>query len=451
VIALDQMDNGNLTQDQVTPLLNTDDPGLQKTALAIISTRPGWAKETIGLLGRWLQEKEVPADRQDSLRGALLAFCKDPAIQQLVTQTLQQEQTPAGTRLLLLETMARAPLNQLPAAWVEQLGKGLQHADERVVRQAVATIRAGRAGQFDDVLVGLAQDNTRPAELRVAALTAAAPRLTKLDQALFSYLLGRLDKELGPLARLDAASCLGQARLNEGQLESLTQAIAAASPLEMPHLVGPFERCKNAGVGLKLLAALDKSPGLTSLAPDELRRILQGYPAEVREAAAPLLKKLEVDGEKIKARVAELEPGLTGGDAKRGREVFYGKKAACFTCHTVKGDGGQVGPDLSTIGAIRSERDLLVALAFPSAGFTRGFEPYVVGTRDGKVFPAGILRRETADAVYLVTGDRAEVRVPRTEIDVFEPGKVSIMPQGLDVQLGKQELADLMAFLRSLR
>jgi putative heme-binding domain-containing protein len=87
---------------------------------------------------------------------------------------------------------------------------------------------------------------------------------------------------------------------------------------------------------------------------------------------------------------------------------------------------------------------------FPSAGFARGYEPYVVATRGGKVH-AGILRRETVDAVYLVTADRAEVRIPRADIDSIEPGKVSIMPQGLDAQLSRQELADLIAFLRSLR
>jgi hypothetical protein len=51
----------------------------------------------------------------------------------------------------------------------------------------------------------------------------------------------------------------------------------------------------------------------------------------------------------------------------------------------------------------------------------------------------------------VVTNDRAEIRIPRSEIEVLEPGKVSIMPKGLDTQLGLQEFADLLAFLQSLR
>jgi putative heme-binding domain-containing protein len=95
-----------------------------------------------------------------------------------------------------------------------------------------------------------------------------------------------------------------------------------------------------------------------------------------------------------------------------------------------KGQGGQVGPDLSQIGALRKKSDLLEAVVFPSANFARGYEPYLVTTRAGKVYPTGILRRQTADAIYLMSGDRSEVRINRGEIESMELSKVSIMPQG---------------------
>ena len=85
-----------------------------------------------------------------------------------------------------------------------------------------------------------------------------------------------------------------------------------------------------------------------------------------------------------------------------------------------------------------------------SASFVRGYEPYVVATKEGRVH-TGILKRETAEAIYLVTAERAEVRVPKSAVDAFEPGRVSIMPQGLDAQLSRNELADLIAFLRELK
>ncbi|MBV9126103.1 MAG: c-type cytochrome, partial [Planctomycetes bacterium] len=176
----------------------------------------------------------------------------------------------------------------------------------------------------------------------------------------------------------------------------------------------------------------------------------QGYPASVQEAAGPLLKSLDVDTARQKARLTELEPVLSGGDAPRGREVFFGKKAACAACHTVQGEGGRVGPDLSRIGSVRTPHDLLEAVVFPSASFARGYEPYTITTKNGR-FYTGIIARENAEAIDLVTGDRAEVWLPRSAIDTIDRGQVSIMPQGFDALLSRQELADVLAFLQSRR
>jgi putative heme-binding domain-containing protein len=95
-------------------------------------------------------------------------------------------------------------------------------------------------------------------------------------------------------------------------------------------------------------------------------------------------------------------------------------------------------------------RDLLESIVFPSASFARGFEPYVVETKAGKSY-SGILAREHIDAIYLLTTERIEIRIGRDEIETFAPGRVSIMPQGLDAQLSRRELQDLLAYLQSLR
>jgi putative heme-binding domain-containing protein len=450
LIALDQMDGGSLTREEVTPLLNTSDPALQQAALAVITRRRGWAKETIGLLGDWLRQDKRCAAREESLRGALLAFANDPAVQDLVARALHDESTPTTSRLLLLETTTQVPLAKLPSAWVKEVGAALAGRDDRVVRQALAVVRTARIADFDDRLVALAREKGRAADVRIAAVAAVAPRLPRLEPALYDFLLGRLDREVPPLERLAAAQALGSAHLEDDQLTNLTRVIATAGGLELPYLLAPFEHNQTAAVGDELVRALAQTPALTNLTPAALRRTLQGYPAGVRQAAGPLLRRLAPDAEQQKARLAELEPLLTGGDRAGGREVFYGKKATCALCHAVRGEGGHIGPDLSTIGAIRSGRDLLESIVFPSASFARGYEPYVVTTREGTVH-TGTLARETADAVTLHSADRSEVRIARANIDTIEPGRVSIMPQGLDAQISRQELRDLLAFLQSLR
>ena len=63
----------------------------------------------------------------------------------------------------------------------------------------------------------------------------------------------------------------------------------------------------------------------------------------------------------------------------------------------------------------------------------------------------GVVLRETSDALRLVAAGRSELSIPRHKIEAIEPGRVSVMPQGLDANLSQAELADLIAFLRSLQ
>jgi putative heme-binding domain-containing protein len=139
---------------------------------------------------------------------------------------------------------------------------------------------------------------------------------------------------------------------------------------------------------------------------------------------------------------------LGQGDIRRGQLVFHNSKVACSACHAIGYLGGNIGPDLSRIGKIRTERDLLEALLFPSVSFVRSYEPILVVTKSGKTIN-GLIRRETPDEITLATGAKEESRVARDEIEEIRPGTVSIMPAGLDTQLTREQLADLVAFLKS--
>jgi putative heme-binding domain-containing protein len=450
LIALDQMAGGDLTREQVVPLLDAADAGLRQTALEVVARRAGWAGAVTGLLGRRLHEKDVTPARRAGLEVTLRAFLKEPAVQDLVARCLGDKELPPASRLLLLDAMARAPLAKPPPAWLRELGRALQDPDERVALGAVAAARAAGAAGLDTDLLRLARERARGEGLRVAALQAVGPRAPAPDAALFDFLLACLRPEKPPLLRLGAATCLGEVPLSPDQLGRLAPETGRAGPLELPRVLPAFERGRGAALGKELVAALGRSPGLPGLTAAALRKTLAAYPPKVRELARPLLKRLEADGARQAARLAELAPLLKEGDAGRGRAQFFSPRALCSTCHAVGGQGGRVGPDLSHIAATRTGRELLEAVVFPSASFARGFEPYVVATTDGRTF-TGILTRETADAVYLVGADRAEVPLPRALIDTIQPGRVSIMPQGLDAQLTRDELADVLAFLRSLK
>ena len=149
------------------------------------------------------------------------------------------------------------------------------------------------------------------------------------------------------------------------------------------------------------------------------------------------------------ARVDELVTLTKNGDAKRGGELFRGGKAVCSTCHAVSREGGMFGPDLTKIGGIRTARDLIEAVAFPSSSYVRSYEPLIVRTRAGAEH-LGILKNESQDAIALSTSATTEVRIPRVDVAAMTEGPVSLMPQGFDVLLSPEEFSDLIAYLQTL-
>jgi putative heme-binding domain-containing protein len=176
--------------------------------------------------------------------------------------------------------------------------------------------------------------------------------------------------------------------------------------------------------------------------------LLPRFPEAVQTAARPLMAKLEQEKQTRLARLSKLSEVLTqSGDVSRGREVFFGAKATCSSCHTIGMVGGHVGPDLTSIGAIRSPQDLLEAIVLPSESFVPGHEVYRVETATDVY--SGVLGGRSENAVTLIAGPNDEIRIPRDKIVRMGFASVSLMPEGFDETLTRQELVDLMIFLKA--
>src|SRR5439155_20155569 len=196
--------------------------------------------------------------------------------------------------------------------------------------------------------------------------------------------------------------------------------------------------------------ALRASPGRSAVRLETLKPRLAKFDAALQKQAEELCAANNPDTAKQKAQLEELLTWLEAGDVRRGQAVFQSTKAACSSCHAIGYLGGKVGPDLTHIGKIRSQRDLLEAIVIPSASFVRSYEPWLVATKNGKIYN-GVLRKDAPEEVLLATGATEEVRIARTDIEEMQPSKVSLMPSGLDQQLTPQELADLVAFLKACK
>ena len=139
------------------------------------------------------------------------------------------------------------------------------------------------------------------------------------------------------------------------------------------------------------------------------------------------------------------------GNPEHGKALFADPKGlACLRCHAVGGEGGSVGPELTSVGAKYPKDELISSVIFPSAKISSGYEPVVIATADGRVI-TGIVKGETPEAVELEDAEAKRLRVPKGEIDERKRSDVSIMPNGLADGLTRDDFADLIAYLETLR
>jgi putative membrane-bound dehydrogenase-like protein len=453
--ALDQMDHGGLKAAAVAAELTSPDPALKQTAWWIASHHPEWGSELAGFLKDRLAGKGMtPAEREEWV-SQLAQFARGKAVQGFLAERLRDRAAPLEARRTVLRAMARCGLKEVPTAWLEGLTQVLTGKDSDLLGETVTTLRAMRLPKKlpEPLVVALskvARNADVPAGVRLGALACVPSGLTDVEPSLFALLRAHVGADKTVAARAAAVDVLARAKLTSEQLLALTESLQAVAPMDINRLVEAFGQSSNEGVGTALLGALKASPARSALRKESLKTWLAKASPSLRQQAEAILASLNVDTAKQKARLEQLLASMKEGDIRRGQAVFNSSKAACSSCHAIGYLGGTIGPDLTHIARIRSERDLLEAIVFPSASFVRGYEPVVVMTRDGKAHN-GVVRGDTADEIVLATGANQEVRVARSDIEDMQPSRVSIMPAGLDQQLTPRELADLVAFLKACK
>ncbi len=448
LVALDQMDSGELTAETVARSLGARDERLRKAATRIVLRHKGWAGEIVGRFREWLRTADPTDARLSRIRGVVVAFQSRPPVRKAVAAALTDAKTARAVRLHLLAAIGETTLADPPERWVAAIRKLTGSDDREVARHAVRAAASLDAPALDGRMRTVAHDGERPAKIRLAALRALGGRVGKLPSNTFELLTDRLTPATDADRRLDAAEILGKADLTREQKLRLTDAVRSAGPLTLPPLLGAFEETKDPKVGSKLATALTKAPGVSNVRPERLQRILGQFPESTRSAAAGLLQKLRSAKEARKKRLRALQPILDEGDPDRGRDVFFSKKAACSVCHRIGDAGGTIGPNLTNIGSIRSERDLLESIVFPSATIAQGYQPSLLTLKDGPT-RFGIVRRRNEKAIHLADPAGNTARIARKRVEKIRPSARSIMPAGLDRVLSEKQLADLVAFLRS--
>ena len=453
LLALDQMPSGGLQADQVLPWLNSPVARLKQTAGWIVSHRADWGEALSGhYRTRLVNPPATDAERLE-LQVQLASLAKAPAIQELLATTAADAKISLATRQLALRAIATSALKETPARWLAELAQLLERGEPALMAQAVSTARTlprpkVGAEALTTALGRVGRNPDYPSLVRLEALAVSPATLGSIEPPLFEFLRTQLESSRPMTARGFAAAVLAGAKLLPEQQLALADAMKFMGPLEAPKLLPAFEKAPTEALGLRLVAALEKSSAQAGLRGNVLQPVLARYPTTVQQQAAPLLLTLNGNIARENARIDELLATIHEGDIRRGQAVFNRASSACTLCHSIGYLGGKLGPDLTAIGKIRNERELLEAIVFPSATFVRGYESYTATTTAGETH-GGILRQDTAEQIVLATGPDSEQRIARSQLADLQPGTVSLMPPGMDAVLSRQELADLVVFLKS--
>ena len=464
MIALDQMPGGELDPKQVITELDSPDTRMRETAWWIVSRHPQlWGERLAAWLGHRANDPQLNDEERQAFITRLAQVAKSSKLAEWMSTELTREGVQPGTQILLLKAMSDAGGRWANTSWVTAVLKILdeQHGFQALTTEAISTLvnfpplatgnnaRPELLANVHSRLRAFAARRDLPEKTRLRALAAIGNSLGRLDDGLFHFLLAKMSPEESLSVRVAAASGLSNSELTEPQLVSLAVRAKQLAVTELSQILGNFVDVKNDRVGRPLVASLLASSSATSLSAFRLRHVLSGFGSEVRQQANPLFVRLERAQADQLAKAERVAGLVAAADPNHGLQVFHGKQVACASCHKTANVGGIAGPYLGEIGRRRSERDLIESLLFPSATLVQGYETWTVLTVDGRVV-TGVIQKDAPDELVLTGGPEKAYRISRESIVEIRRSEVSIMPRGLDKNLTDQDLADLIAYLKSI-
>lgn len=187
---------------------------------------------------------------------------------------------------------------------------------------------------------------------------------------------------------------------------------------------------------------------VATLDPDEkkaLESVIKGEPATV--ALKDTRPRQFVHNWQMEDIVPLLGQADHGRSFEGGRAAF--EAAQCLKCHRFNGEGGSTGPDLSGVGNRFNARDLLESILLPSKVISDQYQSLRVTTKADVI--VGRVEHDEPDRLVIRTHPLAgtTVEVKKSDIKDARPDKLSMMPEGLVSVLKKEEVLDLLAYLRS--
>ena len=374
------------------------------------------------------------------------SFLQQPAAGPVLTELTQLIGTQArpGDVSAVLTT-----LDKLPAESKDLAGKLVATLSEALVKansplRDKITADAGKAKELLRELLQSAQtvavDAQRPEQERADATrtlglgdyTASGPILAQL-----------VDSRQPQTVQLAAVATLGRFRNPEiGTM--LVDAWPSFGPKLRPVALETI--FSQAEWLVPFLQAIQKEEiPASDVEPGRFRLLENHADARVQKLVGDLKSKVAVS--KRADVLADYAPALQlAGRADEGRKHF---QKVCSVCHKLEGQGHEIGPNLAAIQN-RGAEAILVNLMDPNREVNPQYVNYILQNKAGKSV-TGLIAAETANSVTLRRQENQQDTVLRDDIETLRSSGLSIMPEGLEKNLDRQAVAELIAYLLSIK
>ena len=465
LMTLEQTGSHVLSPSHVMPQLESPDPIVRQAAWWVVARHTlDWGVElTDTLRNRWTVGGMDESTRQDLVE-KLSAVASAPEIQDFLATELLNPSVPEATRILILNVMATRrgagvarwwdavidvintsqnsrQLIEMAASTLAAMPtiiiKGPRELPER--EQHVIRVKRIRMSAGNEHLTNQA---------RLDLLQAASGSLGQPSDAQFEFLRAAMRADQPIALRASAAEGLSRCELTSAQLEKLAGCLDTVATAELNRLLDCFKSCNEDSIGKIIMASLDKSQAALSISPIRIENLLAAFGPIVRQQAQPFLDRIASSDREQLLRAEHILSLVSQGDPQRGLSVFQSKKYSCQECHVAVLVGGNIGPSLRGLGKRRNERDILESILFPNASLVQSYETWKALLSDGRII-SGVLLADSPNAIRLGTAKSVET-IPRSEIEELVVSNISIMPTGLDRTMADEEIADLVAYLKSL-
>jgi len=417
-------------------------PGTQATAaLAAIAARDAgdrWVRlavlsSSLGRAGELFAQLAADQKWRSGPSGIAL-------LEQLAEQTGVQNQGDQVAEVLrVLDALPDGEKNLARAA-VRGLSRGLKKANSPLLKR----LASDKAGELLLEMVDKAKTQATDVKAPVAQRTEAVRSLALASFEEVGNTLARLLESRQP-QEVQTAALRALGRFRDEQVAGfVVDAWGGFSPKVRGEAAEAlFARPERLPV---LFAAIEnKSINPSQLDPARVQFLLKHPDKRIREPASRLLGSAKL-ARRTEAMAAYRDVLDMKGHLARGKAVF---KKECSTCHKLEGVGYDLGLPLATVQS-RGREGILSQILDPNREINPAYLNYTLLTDDGLTV-TGMITAETATSITLTRAEGESDTVLRTNIDELQSTGLSIMPEGLEKQVNKQDMADLIEYLMSVQ